>query len=66
MARKTITLTGERVGELQQVKALLTGLGVEDVSDQMAVTAAFQTLLAYVRGGGQLTWEFDDKRKRED
>ena len=66
MARKTLTLTGERVDEFEQCKALLTGLGVKDVTDQMVVTAAFQTMLEYVRTGGRLTWEFDDKRKRED
>ena len=63
-----INLTSERVYEFVACRDLLAAqLGVipEDLSAQKVASAAMQTLIAYVDGGGELAFSWNDNRSAE-
>ena len=66
MAYDTVSvgLTGQRVGELERVKELLTELGTDyGDSNQQALSAAMQVFIAYVERGGDVGFEWYDGRQ---
>ena len=59
-----VCLTGDRIGELEAVRAILLSLGVKEsgLSTQRVVSAALQTLIGFHGIGGELTYRFVDGR----
>ena len=66
--RKQITLTSERIEELQSCRDVLARQGYTglELTDQRVISAAMQTLTGYVNSGGKLNFVWDDKRTSED
>ena len=64
---KVITLSGERLGELETVKTILLGMGLTEkqVTDQRAISAALQVLITNHHNGGELEFHFVDGRSPE-
>ena len=61
---KTVALTGQRVGELERVKDLLSGMDIDyGGSNQQALSAAMQVFIAYVERGGDVGFEWYDGRQ---
>ena len=65
---KIVNLTSERVYEFADCRDLLAaqlGVGPETLSAQKVVSAAMQTLMAYVAAGGSLTFSWNGNRSVE-
>ena len=60
-------LTGDRIEEFEEVRAILVSLGVKDkdLSVQRVMSASFQTLISFHAGGGQLSPKWTDARYKE-
>ena len=57
-------LTGKRIEEYEEVKAILISLGVKEssLSVQRVMSAAFQTLIGFHGTGGELSVKWTDAR----
>ena len=64
---KTVALTGERLTELETVKDILREWGVAEqhITNQRALSAAMQVLIANHHNGGELVFHFVDGRSPE-
>ena len=59
-----VNLTGERIGEFEEAKAILLSLGVKGkgLSNQRVLSAALQVLIGHHEIGGELTFRWIDGR----
>ena len=57
-------MTGDRIEEFEEVRAILVSLGVKDkdLSVQRVMSAAFQTLIGFHASGGELSPKWTDAR----
>ena len=63
---QSVTLTGDRLVELGICRQMLaaTGIPVEELSYQKVLSAAMQVMMAHLKNGMKICWEFDDARHR--